>query len=312
MGAVAILRVLHRAPSFLAGLLGLPLDAGAQERITAYRQELLKGGILRDLKVDGYTYAVADTGRGEPIVLLHGLGGSIYDWRHLLKPLAKDRRVIAIDFLGAGESDKPGDADYSIDAQARRVKGILDELKAGPATIVGNSYGGGVAMMFAQDWPERTKRLVLIDSVCYAENVPAYVALSRIPGAGSAARIFPVGFYSRRALRGCYKDDARLSDEEVESYVKELAPGDRRAALVQTVRDLVPSDTREFLARLRLIRMPTLVIWGTDDQTIPVELGRRLAGELPNARMLEIDSGHVPNQERPAEVLAGMRTFLGD
>jgi len=284
--------------------------AFAQERLTPYRESLAKAGHLRDVSVDGHRYAVVDRGKGRAIVLLHGLGGSLYDWRHLLAPLEDCGRVVAPDFLGAGESDKPAGEDYSVAAQARRVKGLLDALRLEKATLVGNSFGGGVALRFAQDWPERVDRLVLIDSICYPEAMPCYVGASRIPWAECIAETLPVGPLVRWVLRGTYRIGDKLTEEEIGNYVAEVRSEGRRAAIVRTVRAVVPPDTREFEARLKAIRAPSLLLWGVHDRTVPVALGRKLARDLPDARWVELDAGHVPHQECPDQVLRHVREFL--
>jgi pimeloyl-ACP methyl ester carboxylesterase len=280
------------------------------ERLTEFRSELHREGILKDVRVDGRRHCIADLGRGPAVVLLHGLGGSIYDWRHLLRPLARDYRVIAVDLLGSGESEIPGTEDYSVAAQARRVKAILDHLRIDRATLVGNSYGGGIALRFAQDWPERTARLVLIDSICYPENIPAYVTLAKAPCASCVARSIPLGSPTRWLLRRGAGTISRIEESELQVYLQELRAPGRRAALVQTVRAIVPPDTTEFGTRLKSVQAPALLIWGKDDETVPVALGRRLAKDLPDARLEELDAGHIPNQERPREVLRLMQDFL--
>lgn len=302
--------IMMAMPWALGGCLPATIEETDDRRLTPFRQELFEAGKLRDLRVDGHSYAVAVAGRGKPIVLLHGLGGSIYDWRHLLDPLARTRRVIAPDFLGAGESDKPGDEDYSVAAQARRLRGILDRLSVKKATLVGNSYGGGVALRFAQDWPERVDRLVLINSICYADQIPCYVSLAGLPCAETLVGAVPLGKTTRWVIRGSYSTVARLSDAEIDTYIEEIRAEGRRAAIVRTLRHAVPSDTREFEARLKSIRAPALLVWGKDDTTVPVELGRRLEKDLPDARLVELEAGHVPNQEKPAEVLRLINGFL--
>jgi len=289
------------------------LVAGLQEqpaRLTPFRQALHQEGVLRDLHVDGRRYCVAELGKGPPIVLLHGLGGSLYDWRHLLRPLGVDHRVVAMDLLGAGESEIPEKEDFSIAAQARRLKGLLDALGLPRATLVGNSYGGGIALRFAQDWPERVEKLVLINSVCYADTIPTYVGLAKAPCAECVAEVLPLGKMTRWVLRGSYRTVEKLSDEELDTYVRELQAPGRRSAVIRTVRDVVPPDTTEFEARLKSIRVPSLLIWGSADQTVPVRLGRRLVKDLPDATLVELDAGHVPNQECPDEVLRRIRGFL--
>jgi pimeloyl-ACP methyl ester carboxylesterase len=297
----------------LPGVLGGCAAAAADPpsvRLTAFRTGLARDGWLRDVEVDGRRYCVADRGRGEPLVLLHGVGGSIYDWRHVLRPLSRDRRVIAIDLLGAGESDKPAGEDYSVAAQARRVRGVLEALGVERASLAGNSFGGGVALRFAQDWPERTDRLVLLNSICYAEETPCYLWAARLPGAERLVDCIPTGQPTRWVLRNSYGTASLLSEEELDSYIVEMGAPGRRRALVRTLRDVVPPDVREFESRLRTIRAPALLVWGKGDRTVPIALGRRLAAELPDARLVELDAGHVPNQEKPEEVVRLMREFL--
>jgi pimeloyl-ACP methyl ester carboxylesterase len=144
------MKTLERLLPWLVGGGSTPLAAGwetaSEGRLTAFRTELAREGSLRDLEVDGRRTSVAEPGRGKPLVLLHGVGGSIYDWRHLLRPLSGDRRVIAVDLLGAGESEKPEGEDYSVVAQARRVRAVLDRLGVERASFAGDSFGGGVAL----------------------------------------------------------------------------------------------------------------------------------------------------------------------
>jgi pimeloyl-ACP methyl ester carboxylesterase len=279
-------------------------------RLTPFREALFREGALRDLEVDGRRHCLAELGQGPPLILVHGLGGSLYDWRHLLRPLAQDFRVIAIDLLGSGESDLPKDADYSIAAQARRLRGILDRLEVHRPVLVGNSYGGAIALHFAEDWPGRVDRLVLINSACYAEQLPAYVTLAKLPFAGCIAEVAPLGKATRWALANSNRTVSILSDAEFDLYAQELRRPGRRRAMVEVLRSLVPPNTAEFVARLRTIQAPALLIWGAVDKTIPVELGRRLAKDLPRAELVELDAGHVPNQERPDDVLRLMREFL--
>lgn len=280
------------------------------DRLTPFREAQYRRGALREVRVGGRQYCVFDAGQGPPLVLIHGLGGSLYDWRHLLSPLSERHRVVAVDLLGSGESDTPEREDYSIAAQARRVRSILDELGIPRATLLGNSYGGGIALRLAQDSPGTVDRLVLINSVCYAEHIPLYVTLAAFPFAGEVAEALPLGKTVQKLIHACNRTVGVLKDDELEAYARELSEPGRRRALVEVLRAIVPSDLGEFQSRLRTIVAPALLIWGATDRTIPVELGRRLAADLPNARLVELDAGHVPHQERPADVLRLLREFL--
>lgn len=299
-------------PVLLAAGAGCAAGEETTLRLNSFRGDLLEAGALRDIIVEGRRYCLVEMGQGPPLVLLHGLGGSIYDWRHLLRPLAEDHRVIAIDFLGAGESDLPEGEDYSLAAQARRLRSLFDHLQLPRATLMGNSFGGGVALRFAQDWPDRVDRLVLLNSVCYAECIPGYVYAARIPFAPCVAEAVPLGKLTRALLGDPNRILSILSDEEWESYVHEIQRPGRRRALIETLRALVPPNTAEFEERLRTIRAPALLLWGIVDTSVPVELGRRLVRDLANARLYELDAGHVPNQEKPAEVLLRVREFMAE
>jgi len=291
------------ASATLAFAQSVAAAAEPDARLTPYRDEQVKRGRLRDVGLDGYTYCILEAGSGPTLVLLYGLGGSLYDWRHMIDGLSKKHRVIAMDLLGAGESSMPPNGDYSVVAQARRVKGLLDLLGVEKPTLIGTSYGGGVAIAFAEYWPDRLDGLVLIDSVCYADEIPWYVDLSRVPGAPGLVRILPVEEMVERTLRGCYRDPKRLTSDEVAMYTKELAPAERRASVVKTVRALVPKDLTEFHARLRSIEIETLLVWGESDDVVPIKFGKRLARDLPHARFVELPAGHVPNQECPQKVV---------
>jgi pimeloyl-ACP methyl ester carboxylesterase len=279
-------------------------------RVTPFRETLFREGGLKDLLIDGRRCCVADLGQGAPVVLVHGLGGSLYDWRHLIRPLAEGHRVIAPDLLGSGESDHPAGEDYSIAAQARRLGALLEALSVERATLVGNSYGGGIVLRLAQARPDLFERLVLLNSVCYPEHIPTYLVLAKFPLAGLLVEGVPLGKFTRRVLGKKYRILGLLTEEEGEAYRLELRRPGRRRVMVEILRSLIPADVAEFQARLRDIDAPALLIWGAADPTIPIDLGRRLAGDLPNARLVELDAGHVPHQERPAEVLRLMREFV--
>jgi pimeloyl-ACP methyl ester carboxylesterase len=280
-------------------------------RLTPFREALAREGALRDVEVDGRRLCVAELGDGPPLVLLHGLAGSIFEWRHLLRPLSFRRRVIALDLLGAGESEKPAGADYSIGAQARRVERLLDTLGLGRIDVLACSFGGGVALRLAQDRPERIGRMALLAPLCYADRVPWYVAPCLLPGLETAAELVKLGWLVAKVARKASPVAAALNDGELESVFAELnAPGGR-ASLIRWVKGALASDAEEFQAGLRRIASPVLLIWGRGDPTIPVEHGRRLLTDLPFASLVELAAGHVPHLERPADVLSLVEGFLG-
>jgi len=296
-------------------ILALVLAASAAPapggRLTPYRDGLAAAGALREADIYENRIVYADEGEGPVVVLLHGLGGSLYDWRGL-SPLLVERgfRVIRPDLLGAGESAKPGDGDYSVVAQARRVRLLLQKLEVERAVLCGNSYGGAISLAFARDWPERVERMVLLDSVCFAQDVPIYARACGIP-------LVPEGIVSllpvEKTIRWILPSAKSMDDEAVRAYAAEVRAEGRREAIVETFRALLGKGASEWEASLRTVRTPTLVLWGKQDETLPLDHGKKLVETMPRATLSILDeAGHVPNQSHPEAVLERMLAFLAD
>lgn len=255
------------------------------------------------VEIDGLKIHYLVSGRGNPIVLIHGLGGNIFSWRGNISALAQEHQVWALDLPGFGSSDKPGNWDYSLAHQAQFVNDFLQHFGITQATVIGNSMGGGIALELAARFPERVARLVLIDSVAYLQvKIPFWADwLSRTPLAWPLSKFFTPRFGAlKKILQGLYAQPDRVSDEVTWGYYYPLSmPGHLQAslAMLRTLRFSISPQ------RLRQIRQPALLIWGARDRLIPPSQGVRLAHDLPRARLVLVpDAGHMPNEERPQVV----------
>src|SRR3990172_11255761 len=189
--------------------------------------------------VDGVRVHYVEAGRGEPVVLVHGWNGSTFSFRHTIPELARTHRVVALDLLGFGYSERPPRGDYSVTAQVRLVAGLMDRLGIPRAAVVGHSMGGGIAMHLALSHPERVSRLVLVDSVSVRES-------RRALRAGRVLRHFlfllaPLMQHSARmrdaAFRSIVHDPAFLTADVVEGYVRPLRMKGHLRGLTQQLRD---------------------------------------------------------------------------
>src|SRR4051812_41589724 len=132
--------------------------------------------------VHGHRRAFVLAGDGPPLLLLHGIGNSAQTWAGVIDQLAAEHTVLAPDLLGHGSSDKPR-GDYSIAGYANGMRDLLSVLDLEQVTVVGHSLGGGIALQFAYQFPERCERLVLVGSGGLGRELSAGLRMAPLPGA---------------------------------------------------------------------------------------------------------------------------------
>lgn len=272
------------------------------------------------VRIPGGTMACTVSGRGRPLVLIHGLGGSRHSWRHLIGPLAEDFTVVVPDLPGHGESDAPA-GDYSIGAHATAVRDLLLALDLSSASVVGHSLGGGVGMGFAYLFPERISRLALIASGGLGPGVTPLLRAATLPGAGAVVRALshlppPVTRTALPMLARLPGVLARQDSAPLADGLAGLAHPRRREAFLRTAAAVLDWRGQTIDARNQLgvlTGLPLLLLWGSHDRTIPVRQQRALAGQLSHATAHEISgAGHYPHETAPGRLLPLLKQFLGD
>ncbi len=260
--------------------------------------------------------AVKESGQGRPVILLHGLGTSGYTWRHIAPGLARSHRVISIDLRGFGASEKPFDENYSIFDQADIVEAFIRQEGLQGVTVVGHSYGGGVTLALAiklekQD-PGRLDSVILVDSLAYRQPMPIFFQVLRTPVISEIGMtVVPPEVQAAQALKIAYHNREKITDQSVYEYASPLYSPAAKHALRQTVDKLMPENIDAFVAQYKTMRLPTLLIWCDNDKIVPVNFGKRLNEDLPNAQLTVLSfCGHLPQEEKPSETLAAMQDFL--
>ena len=259
---------------------------------------------------------VEKTGTGPPLVALHGFGASIYTWHAVRSTLEATRTVHAFDLKGHGQSPKPDDGRYSVHDQAALIAAYIKDEGLENITLVGHSFGGGVALALALDLIEHAPgslgSLVVIDGAAYNQPLPGFIRALRLPLLGALSQyLLPVAWQVRMVLKLAFVHDERITDEAVAAYAAALRmPGGKRA-LRATAQQILPADIDALSARYPTIRVPALVIWGRQDGIVPLWVGERLGAALPNARLVVLDDvGHAPHEEDPAPVCRALESFL--
>lgn len=273
---------------------------------------------LRHRTVHGYRRAFRVAGSGPALVLVHGIGDSSRTWEPVLSALARRHLVIAPDLLGHGHSDKPR-ADYSVAAYANGVRDLLSVLGIARATLVGHSLGGGVAMQFAYQFPDRTERLVLVGSGGAGPEVTPVLRAMTLPGATALLHALRLPTARRQAgavvaaLR-LLGTDLGLDAPDLLRVVDALPDATSRAAFIRTLRAVVDwrGQVVTMLDRCYLTRgMPALLVWGARDAIVPVEHAHRAHAAMPASRLEIFDTaGHFPFHTDPARFVSLLEEFV--
>lgn len=264
-----------------------------------------------------YDEAGADSG-GPVVVLIHGIASRAQQWHQVMADLGETCHVIAPDLLGHGESAKPR-GDYSLGAHACGIRDLLAALGHDRVTLVGHSLGGGVAMQFSYQFPERVERLALVDSGGLGPEVSAWLRAASLPG---SELVLPVitSSYVRRAggsvgrLLGRARVTLPPSLVEVLVSFAALSDPATRSAFIHTARSVLDVAGQRVDARDRLYLaadLPLLIVWGGRDAIIPVAHGVSLAAAVPSAR-LEVfaRSGHFPHLSEPARLASVLASWM--
>jgi len=266
-----------------------------------------------EVSLHGQRIGYRAEGSGPLLVLLHGIAGSSATWDDLIPRLSGRHRVLAPDLLGHGESAKP-DGDYSLGAYANVLRDLFEVLGHARATLVGHSLGGGIALQFAYQFPERCERLVLVSSGGLGREVHLLLRAAALPGADAVLPWLSVAARQSvgRVVHALGNLGLRASADLEESWrgFVSLEEADARRAFLHTVRGIIDLHGQRVSAHDRLYLaagLPTLIVWGERDRLIPVRHGREAHERIAGSR-LEIfpGAGHFPWRDEPrrfAEVL---------
>jgi len=271
---------------------------------------------IHTVLVHGQQIAYLDVGTGPPVILIHGFGGSMWQWEHQQHTLSQHFRVLTLDLPGAGLSDKP-DIDYRTDQMLDFFVGFMDAVQIPQATLAGNSMGAGLAIGMALTHPTYVSRLVLIDGL--PQHVMEKLTSPSVRRAlETSAPAWLVSFGNRlfgglmieSVLREIVHDPALLTPAVIErSNRNRQRPGLIKPILA--VKENLPVWESGFATRIGEITHPTLVLWGEEDRVFPLAVGEGLHRTIKGSRFIRIPkAGHIPQWERPDLVNQELITFI--
>ncbi len=259
----------------------------------------------KSIPVFGQTIHYWDVGSGPVVVLVHGLGSrKDGDWRLAVGPLAQKYRVVALDQIGFGQSDKPL-LDYSIQTYVDFLNEFLHQMKIDRASLVGESLGGWISALYSLEASSdaqhmiHVEKLVLVDAAGLQQSKP-------IPDLNPSTLAS-----QRKLMEVVFYDTSWVTDDVVKHALADRI----HANISYTVHSILsnPALAAERLdGKLGGIHVPTLVLWGKQDALVPIESGERYSKEIPGAKLVSFDNcGHVPPLEKTAEFVSVVAGFLG-
>jgi pimeloyl-ACP methyl ester carboxylesterase len=255
------------------------------------------------VSVFGAKLHYVDAGSGPVVVLLHGLADDVGVWELAIPALAAKHRVIALDQIGFGRSDKPL-LGYRAGTFVDFLDGFLNELKIDRASLVGNSLGGWIAASFALTHPERIDRLVLCDAAGYAAVTktmnPRALSALRLASREEIRYLGPLTFHDKRFY------------EDVDLVLKQRVTAGDNYTINQVLDSMIRGED-VLDGRLGAIHKPTLIVWGREDKLIPLNFAERFHKEITGSRLEVIDNcGHMPHVECADKFNHALLKFFGD
>jgi len=271
-----------------------------------------------DVDLHGHRAVYRVAGSGPNLVLIHGMINSSRHWEEVAARLADSHRVIAPDLIGHGDAATPR-GDYSLGAHAASIRDLLTTIGVERATIVGHSLGGGVAMQFFYQFPQRTERLGLVSSGGLGHGVSPMLRGAALPGSATLLRLASrprvvdslAGAGARLRARG---NSTGVYLQAVARALGPLQESGSRRAFLQTLRSVIDFQGQKVSARDRLYllgEMPTLIVWGERDRTIPIAHGLQASAAIPNCRFETLPkAAHFPNLEDPEGLADTLRDWI--
>jgi len=257
-------------------------------------------------------------GAGPPLLLVHGFPLCGFTWRKILPELARHYTCYVPDIPGMGDSEWTDETDFSFPGQGRTLYGLCEELGLDRYKVVAQDTGGTFARYLALVEPARIEKLVLVNTEMPNHRppwIPLYQFLMRLPGTLTAFHYLlqsPTFLRSPMGFGGCFSD-LGLIDGDFHEHV--VAPLLRSPKRMDGMRRYLRGAEWEPVDRLEReharLTMPVELLWGADDPTFPIALARRMLGQFPDARLVEIPGAKLlAHEEKPAEVARAIVEFL--
>ena len=285
----------------------------AQKTPITWEERILKH------KTNSLTLSYSEYGDKEnkTILFLHGFGENKHTWRFLVEPLSKDYHLLMLDLKGFGDSPKSDDDYYSVYDQAQLVYKFIEKEELSKITLVGRSFGGGVALIMALIQEDKLvkqniEKLVLINSMSYKQRLPSMMETLNQPLIGYLGiHLLSNRWIAMEGYKYAFYNNDLIPNESIDYAANYLSFPLAKYAYLQTVDQLIPDDLSTIEQRYAEISLPTLILWGKEDVSISVNKAYRLKAALKNSNLKVLHHvGHMPQEEKPMVVSSEILKFM--
>ena len=264
---------------------------------------------------NGSTVHIRDEGNrdGEVLVLMHGFGMSLHVWEKWVAELGDKYRLISFDWPGHGLSTPVQDTNYDLNALTDYLADVLDWMNIDEFVLVGHSMGGGVAMNYVVDNPNKVQALVLIAAmglkIDRSDTAPHMLEITKYPGMSKALRYITPYDTVKKALITRYGSEAFVSKELVDRYYELMLNSTNREVFIKRLKQMLLDEPLD--ARIGRLNHPTLLIWGEEDQMVGQKYAKRLRSIILSARLVSYQGvGHMPMEVLPKVTARDLTNFL--
>ena len=264
-------------------------------------------------KINGHSIACHRSGKGETVLLVHGITTYSFIWRNIIPLIDQSYDVVALDLLGCGSSDKPLDVSYSLSDHAERLKAFVDRLGIDRFHLVGHDLGGGIAQIYAVRYPETLIDVTLINTVAY-DYWPVQPILALQTPVFRLFMMATLDFGTFRLIveRGVFHKE-RVSDALMTLFKAPFESSEGRKAFLHFAKCLDNRDLTGIADQLRAMSVPTLIMRGDADQYLSSSIAGKLHAELPDSRLVMIaTAGHFIQEDEPEWVADQLLGFMGE
>ena len=255
--------------------------------------------------------------KNKTLLFLHGFGESKETWRFLVPILSQKYHLVLLDLKGFGVSPKPKDGAYSVYDHAAVVANFIEQKKLKDVTLIGRSFGGGVALVLAlmqhdQLMAKRLSGLIVINSMSYKQNLPSMLETLNEPIIGYLGiHLISNDWMAREAYQFAFYNNDLIPKESVAYASSILSLPRAKYVYLETVEQLIPVDIELIEKRYREIDLPTLILWGREDVSIHVSKAYKLHRDIKDSKLKIFPKvGHMPNEEAPAKVVDEILKFM--